>query len=266
MKKNIIWMALLMGGWLFTACGGSDAPDTPDNPGTPDKPVTQEWNKENTLNVCYITSLSEASSAGNVEKAADYLKAKGCTPAIVDRTDVLNYADQSACQNTSTQLSFLSAKFCSFVMEGYKGNDIQGSTVVLGHKINTVESETIGDGCFMQYVKTQGKSIAKANKTIVLPLAMVKISAKEQVAGAVNAVKKFSASAYKAVVVGEVKTSIADDLKAQLATLPAMKLTLVEPAGEYTIFMTTGESYILRSTATETVGTQTAYTLSIEEL
>ena len=142
---------LLMCGMMMTACGGSvDNYDPGSEGGEQEK---DEWNKDNTVNICFITSLSDASANANVVKVANYIKTNDVKLAVVDNTDVTNYADPATCQNASTQLSNLSARFCSFVMGGYKGNNIEGATIVLSHKINSVQTTPVAEGCFMQYRK-----------------------------------------------------------------------------------------------------------------
>ena len=255
---------LLMGGILLTACGSDGGANGTETPEQPQDFQEKEWNKENTFNVYYITALNDASATGNVEKVSEYINKNACVPAIVDRTDILNYADQSACQNTSTLLSFQSARFCSFVMEGYKDKNIQGSTVVLSHKLNSVESAQVLGDSFLQLIPTQVKSITKATKTFDISLATVKLSTMEQTDGIAGVLSKYLGNAYKAVVVGEVKTTLTDDLKNKLASVPSTVFSRIEPAGEYTLFVATRSNYILRDIGKEAVGSQTAYSLSIE--
>lgn len=262
MKKNILYtMMLLVGGLMFAACGGDDTPETPDGPSVPEE---REWNRDNTLNVCYITALNDASANANVETVAAYINSNGIKTAVVDNTDIVKYADPTACVNASTQLSFLSAKFCSFVMEGYNGDDIEGSTIVLNHKINKVQTEKIADDCFLQFVPTQGPSMTTSTKMLDLPLAVVKFTSQSQIDAAEDALKKFNGNAYKAIYIGEVKTALAEQLKSKMAALNIGMSFVAEPVGEYTLFVAGRSNYVLRQSTTETVGSQTAFCLSIE--
>ena len=71
MKKNILnILMLLMCGMMMTACGGSDDNYDPSSEGGEQE--KDEWNKDNTVNICFITSLSDASANANVEKVANY--------------------------------------------------------------------------------------------------------------------------------------------------------------------------------------------------
>ena len=275
MKKNFMMMLLLMGGMMFTACGGDDGPNDnngnnnngDDNPGTTGGQDEKEWNKDNTLQLHYITSLNDASANGNIEKVAEYVKTNDVKLGVVDNTDVLKYADQTACQNASTLLSHLSAKFCSFVMEGYHGDNIDGSTIVLSHKLNTVEGKMITADCFMQYLPTQALSMTSKSKYINIPLAVVKFSQQEQINAAEEALRTFTGNSYKAVVVGEVKSDLLNALIAKVATLPGLSFSAVmEPTNDYTLFVVTRSDWKFREMTTETVGTQTDYILAVEAL
>ena len=271
MKKYFQKMLmLLMGGMLMVACGGDDNNGNETPGGTPGGSeggsTEKEWNKDNTVNVYYITSLDDASANGNVEAVAAYIKSNRIKTAIVDNTDIVKYADPAACQNASTQLSFQSAKFCSFVMEGYQGENIEGSTIVMSHKLNEVETMPVAEGCFLQYVPTQAPQLTNASKMASLPLATVKISTQEQVNAAEEVVKKVTGSPRKAVIVGEVKTALANALVEKMSAINGMKISLVaQPVGDYTLFVQ-GRTWMLREASSAEVGSQKAHLLSIEAL
>jgi len=265
MKKNILnILMLLMCGMMMTACGGSDDNYDPSSEGGEQE--KDEWNKDNTVNICFITSLSDASANANVEKVANYIKTNDVKLAVVDNTDVTNYADPATCQNASTQLSNLSARFCSFVMEGYKGDNIEGSTIVLSHKINSVQTTPVAEGCFIQSVATQAPMMTNASKMMPVSFATAKITTQAQIDAAENVVKQLTATPSKGVVVGEVKTSLSKALVSKISAISGMNISLVvEPVGEYTLFVV-GRYWKLRETATTEIGTQNAFLLSIEEI
>ena len=265
MKKNILnILMLLMCGMMMTACGGSDDNYDPGSEGGEQE--KDEWNKDNTVNICFITSLSDASANANIEKVANYIKTNDVKLAVVDNTDVTNYADPATCQNASTQLSNLSARFCSFVMEGYKGNNIEGSTIVLSHKINSVQTTPVAEGCFMQYVPTQAPLMTNPAKMKEAAFATVKFTTQEQINAAENIMKRLTGSPTKAVIVGEVKTSLSKALVNKMSAISGMNISLVmQPVDDYTLFVG-GRNWKLRETATTEIGTQNAFLLSIEEI
>ena len=78
--------------------------------------------------------------------------------------------------------------------------------------------------------------------------------------------KRLTGSPTKAVIVGEVKTSLSKALVSKISAISGMNISLVmQPVDDYTLFVV-GRNWKLRETATTEIGTQNAFLMSIEEI
>ncbi len=265
MKKKIfslsLWLLCLL---AFIACkSGEDVPDTPPTPPTPNN----EWNKDNTINLYFVSSLKDETANTNIQEVISYFNQKGnaCTVGIVERTDMTNFANHEQSFNAPSELSFKTGHFSAFALQKYNAGNIEGSTILFNHKINTTECQPVTADCFIKYTPVQAQTIAKKPAPVLLPLCTVRFSTIAQIEASTKALQQFTNNSYKAVIIGTVKSTLAQELKAKVEEETTMKLTFVSDyADEYTVFMAARSSWVLRQTTAEMTGTLKALVMSIE--
>lgn len=228
---------------------------------------TKGWNKHKTIDFYVLSSLNDKSTT-NTDAVSDFLNKKGeaCSIGVVERSDVLNYTWYSFCRNLSTELSVKTARFASFALHRYNGGSIEGSTVLLNHKLNTEESFKITDDCYIKFVPIMAKSNVAEPVNILVPFATTRFTSAQQITAAVPTLTRLAGNAYGAVLIGSVKTSLTDNLKTAVAGVSNAKLTFAsqESDKDYALFVIAPPSWVLRETIATPLSGINAYCLSIE--
>lgn len=227
-----------------------------------------EWNKNKTVDIYYLSTLTDESMV-DFDNSGKYLKNLGskCSVGIVDRTDVLYYTYPSFSFNTCTKLSIAANKFTCFSFQKYNEMNIEGSSILFNHKINSAQSFKIADDCYVKFVPIMTQSAVETPVDIELPLATVRFNDASQVSAAGNVLKELATNAYQAVIVGTVKSDLAEALETTAKAVDGDNFTLVtkDANNAYQIFMIAPKSWVLRETTAEAVsGSLNAYKLSVE--
>ena len=227
----------------------------------------KEWNKNKTIDVYVVSTLSDKTET-HIDAISDFLNAKGqaCSIGVVERSDVQNYPWYDACKNLSTDLAVKTARFTSFSLHRYTTSNIEGSTILFNHKLNTEESFKVTDDCYIKFVPIMAQSNVQTPVKILVPFATTRFSSEEQITASLPILTRLASSNYGAVLVGSVKTSLTEKLQTAVKTVQNVKLTFAtkETDKDYALVVIAPTSWMLRETvATKLFGT-TGYCLSIE--
>lgn len=237
----------------------------PDNEGK----TENIWNKSNTFNIYYISSLDDTSATSETANLIDYLKVADtkCTLSVIERTDVTNYSKSDKCYNPTTDISFNSRRFCKFIPYSYTTDDILGATLVIDHKLSYVESPKIAKDCYFHFLPVQTNAIEGTNK-IEIPFAYIRFTSADQIESASDIMQKYNQNNYKAMIIGSVKTELFDALKKKMAVSPSLILSKISDSDDnYTIFLAARSNYVLRELKVETIkGKLRSHIISIEKI
>ena len=251
---------------MFNSCIKEDWGIIPDYQSQ--KGNSGEWNKNKTVDLYYVSSLSD-NSMTDYNSVGSYLKKLGdnCTASIVDRTDVQYYQYPYFSNNICTNLSVAANKFTCFAFNQSAPGNIEGSSILFNHKINSASSFKITDNCYVKYVPIMTHSSVETPVDIEMPLATVRFSQADQVSASTDVLKQLASNTYQAVLIGTVKNDLAEQLQSVAKGIGASSFTLVtkNPDNAYQIFMFAPSSWVLRETTVDGVsGKVNAYKMSIE--
>uniref|UniRef100_A0AB33JPX7 Lipoprotein n=1 Tax=Prevotella sp. GTC17262 TaxID=3236797 RepID=A0AB33JPX7_9BACT len=264
MKNKYISIAFCLACMLLSSCIKEDwgvIPET-DNITETDK----GWNKNKTIDVYFVTDLKDE-MANNIPAIADYLNTtKEFSIAVVDRTDVEYFKWADFARNYSTELMLAVNRFSTFAFNRFGDMNIEGSTILFNHKINSAESYKVTDDCYIQLVPILAKSNVETPVNIEVPFATTRFSSEAQISAATDAFKTLSDNTHQAVIVGTVKTSAVEKLKAVAGSISGYAYTPVvkDESNDYSLFMIAPKSWVLRETEMKSTGGSNAYHLSIE--
>ena len=227
----------------------------------------KEWNKNKTIDVYVVSTLSDKTET-HIDAISDFLNAKGqaCSIGVVERSDVQNYPWYDACKNLSTDLAVKTARFASFSLHRYTTSNIEGSTILFNHKLNTEESFKVTDDCYIKFVPIMAQSNVQTPVKILVPFATTRFSSEEQITASLPILTRLASSNYGAVLVGSVKTSLTEKLQTAIKTVQNVKLTFAtkEADKDYALFVIAPTSWMLRETVATKLSGTTGYCLSIE--
>lgn len=264
MKNKYISIAFCLGCMLLSSCIKEDWGVIPQNESMAEN--GNEWNKNKTIDVYFVTDLKDQ-QANNIPAIADYLKTtKDFSIAVVDRTDVEYYSWSDYATNHSTELMLAANRFSTFAFNRYTDMNIEGSTVLFNHKINSATSFKVTDDCYIQLVPVLAKSNVETPVDIEVPFATTRFNSEDQVSAATEALKSLSDNTHQAVIIGTVKTTAVEKLKAAAESISGYAYTPVikDESNAYSLFMIAPKSWVLRETEMKSTGGSNAYHLSIE--
>ena len=255
----------LFGALLCASCIQEEWGVIPNHQGSAEE--IKEWDKNKTIDVYVVSNLSNNTET-QIDAIASFFNNKGkdCSIGVVERSDIQNYPSYSACKNFSTDLAVKTARFASFSLQRYAANNIEGSTILFNHKLNTEESFKVTDDCYIKFVPIMAQSNVQSPVKILVPFATTRFSSEEQITASLPTLSRLAGSSYGAVLVGSVKTTLIEKLQTAVKTLQNAKLTFAtkEADKDYALFVLAPTSWMLRETvATKLTGT-TSYCLSIE--
>lgn len=228
------------------------------------------WNKNKTIEVYYLTTLSNK-SVSNVSPISNFFndKRNASTLGVIDRMDAQVGATFG--NNPATKLAFSTARFSSFALNKMTSIGpvmlFEGTTILFNHKINSEQSFKIADDCFVKYIKIQTTTTTAEPIKILVPFSTVRFDSKVQIDVAETILKTLSTNAYEGLILGTVKTKLLADLENVSKKIAGYTFTVVTKNAdtEYSIFMLGKKSWVLREmTKTSVDGDLNAFCLSIE--
>ena len=255
----------LFGALLCASCIQEEWGVIPNHQGSAEE--IKEWDKNKTIDVYVVSNLSNNTET-QIDAIASFFNNKGkdCSIGVVERSDIQNYPSYSACKNFSTDLAVKTARFASFSLQRYAANNIEGSTILFNHKLNTEESFKVTDDCYIKFVPIMAQSNVQTPVKILVPFATTRFSSEEQITASLPILTRLASSNYGAVLVGSVKTSLTEKLQTAVKTVQNVKLTFAtkEADKDYALFVIAPTSWMLRETVATKLSGTTGYCLSIE--
>ena len=230
-----------------------------------------EWNKNKTIEVFFITELSN-SSVSEYDAIISFFQKmdKACSLGVVDRLDG-NYALASSSspeQFGPTKVAFETTRFSSFAFNRFNGSSMEGSSILFNHKLNSERSFKVTDDCFIKFINIQAKSMTDTPINILVPFSTVRFESKSQIASAAaGALKTLTGISYEALIIGTVKTDLFTELQAVTNQIKGYSLVEATKGQEsaYTLFVLGPTSWVLREMTQESVSNNlNAYCLKIE--
>lgn len=227
---------------------------------------SEEWNKNKTIEIYYLTNLSDA-SMGSASNVVNYFNNLGdaCSLGIIDRVDV------SGNSNIATEIAFKTARFSSYALNSVFMNGAnvctQGSLLLFNHKINSEEGFKVTNDCYIKYINVMTRTTTENPIEILVPFSTARFSSKEQITAASTAFATLNDNQHAFIMVGTVKKELTEDLKSVAEGLDGCAFTEVakSPNADYIVFMMGRKSWVLRETTDASVSSSlTAYRLSIE--
>lgn len=255
----------LFGALLCASCIQEEWGVIPNHQGSAEE--IKEWDKNKTIDVYVVSNLSNNTET-QIDAIASFFNNKGkdCSIGVVERSDIQNYPSYSACKNFSTDLAVKTARFASFSLQRYAANNIEGSTILFNHKLNTEESFKVTDDCYIKFVPIMAQSNVQSPVKILVPFATTRFSSEEQITASLPILTRLEGNGYGAVLVGTVKNQLTENLRSTVKELKNVKITFAvkEADKDYALFVIAPTSWMLRKTdETKLSGTST-YCLSIE--
>lgn len=266
----LILTICLMGGILVTSCGreemgiGNVKQNDEGNKNLP------EWNKNKTIEIYFLSTLDNKTIATNAAEYApinNYFTQKGkiCYLGVIDRADVT--VKGSNMYNGSTNTSFASKHFSCFAFNKYNGSNVEGSAILLNHRITTQSSYKVSDDCYFKYIKVLAKTTTNNSIGIEIPFSTVRFDRQEQITASEAIIKELSTPAIQAVIIGTIPTELVANLKTISEKMLGYKLVEVtkNELTKYSIFMLAPKSWVLRETTADIVNKNiNAYCLRVE--
>lgn len=264
--KYLAFTIALAGTFLFSSCIKEDwgvIPET-ETAGT----NGNEWNKNKTIDFYYVSALDD-NTADDYNAIGSYIKGLGdaCTAAIVERTDVVNYPWLGWSTNLSSKLAIAANRFPSFALNRYTDYNIEGSTILFNHKINSAQSFKVAQDCWIKLVPIQAKSAVEAPVAVETPLATVRFTSAEQISAASAALNTLASNTYQALIIGTVKSDLVSNLEQVAGGISGDTFTQVtkDEGNDYQIFVLGPKSWVVRETQMANVsGNIKGYKISIE--
>jgi len=267
MKTKYLLLGIACAGnFLFSSCIKEDWGVIPENNSNTSN--NGEWNKNKTIDFYYITSLSE-NTTSEVEEVGAYLKGLGdaCSVSIVDRADVLYYSFPNFTANYATKMAVAANRFSCFALNKYTGFNIEGSSILFNHKINSAESFRITNDCYVKFVPIMAKSASTTPIDIETPLATVRFSTEDQIKAASPVLNTLAENKYQALIIGTVKSSLVPALQSVAGNINGNAFTQVtkDENNEYQLFIIGPKSWVLRETLLKNIANNTnSYRISVE--
>lgn len=263
MKKNKFPLTAIVSLLLISVCfscgkssGNEPTPSPkPENP----NPQTPAWDKSKTATVYVASKLEDdaiAKTEAEYQALGSYLSKKTFHAAIIDRSDI-NLSEATAL-NGGALCAFSTTKVPAFAINTYKGETVQGSSILLDSIVSQTES-IFSNKLRMKVVP------AKINNALGFPLATMRIQSQEQI----DAIVPKTADLYteKLLIIGTITTSLYNSLEnvvknsGQRLRLEKIKTTQTH---SYTLFILSPHYWLLRQTTQETAGNIPVYCLEIE--
>lgn len=249
MKINIVRLVPLLLTCMLLACSKStESPDKPEQPQTPPA-GKQVWNKYKTIKINYFSSLDgKTVQASDATKLIDYIKKNVGKEgmSLIDGMSVPISRDEEV--NLVSKIAFETAAFPSFVVRNMDNTNMEGTCLLVNHKIDSEEAFALSDRNYLKYIFCKGVSIQDATISIDVPLATVSYMNKEDIQSSAGHMRLLSQNKYMALVVGTVEKSLWSDLEKMSKDIPNYTLTKANEANSYILFILAPKTWVLRDT------------------
>lgn len=266
MKINIVRTVPLLLACMLLACSkGSDSPDNGEQSQNP--PTEQQvWNKNKTIKINYFSSLDgKTIESPDATKLIDYINKNVGKDgmSLVDGVSVPVSRGEEV--NLVSKIAFETATFPSFVVRNIDDTKMEGTCLLVNHKIDSEEAFALSDQNYLKYTFCKGVSIQDATIAIDVPLATVSYRNKEEIQSSANQMRILSQNKHMALVVGTVGKTLWNDLEKMSKDIPNYTLTKVNEVNSYILFILAPKTWVLRDTKINSIVNQiNCFTMFIE--
>lgn len=231
---------------LFFSCLGKQ-----DNAGgtdgkNPDK--IPEWNKNRTLRFSVASSLTDSPmQEACIPEIGKFLEAAGPEILLLERTDV-DCGKSRSKPYVPNVLSENSLYFYAYGVNKYRGEMLEGNSILLKHKINGERSHSVTGGTYLKIVDAHLKTITEKGLFYDVKAGIIRIEDRNGVKSLADILNTHY-SKDEIIIFASVKADYADEPAKVFSSFKKYKVTPVgeEVSSPYKLYVIAGRSWLKRN-------------------